>query len=102
MVRKELIDEIQQRIGKQKCYNGNYEMFSKREISAFLDAYEDVVVDAIGRGDSVLMYGFMNIKRKIRKAHKAHDFKSGGVVDVPDQEFVKIIPGAKFDAVINK
>ena len=24
MVRKELIDEIQQRIGKQKCYNGNY------------------------------------------------------------------------------
>ncbi len=82
MNRKDLITKIAQKTGQ-----------TKKSISAIVAAYEDSIIDAISRGDSVSLHTFMKIERKTKKRHSGYDFKNKCPIVVPEQECVEIRPG---------
>ena len=69
---------------------------TKKDISIFVDAYEAAIIDAIRRGDSVLLHKFMRIERKVKKAYMGHGFGTRDEKIIPEREQVKIRPGSSF------
>lgn len=68
---------------------------SKKTIAEMLDAYENVICEAISQNKTVALYGFLKIERKKRKGHMANNFYGDGLITIPDSEFVKITPGIR-------
>lgn len=66
---------------------------SKKDVAIFIDAYESSIVDAIRSGDSVSLYGFMKIERKVKKEYIGHGFGTKDKKVVPAHDYVKIRPG---------
>ena len=82
MNRNDLIADIAVRTGK-----------TKKDISEVVAAYEDSIVAAVSRGDSVSLHKFMKIERKIKNRHSAYDFKNKQPIVIPEQECIEIRPG---------
>lgn len=82
MNRNDLISDISNRTGQ-----------TKKDVTAFMEAYEEAVKDAIGRGDSVSLYRFMHIERKVKKEYVGHGFGTKETKIVPEHEYIKIRPG---------
>lgn len=89
MNRNDLIAEIARRIG-----------YSKKDVSAAVDAYEDTIKDTLRSGDSILLHGFMKIERKTKKEHIGHGFGSGEPKVIPARDYVKIRPGANLSECV--
>ena len=82
MNRNDLIADIAVRTGK-----------TKKDISEVVAAYEDSIVAAVSRGDSVSLHKFMKIERKMKNRHSAYDFKNKQTIVIPEQECIEIRPG---------
>lgn len=82
MNRNDLIADIAVRTGK-----------TKKDISEVVAAYEDSIVAAVSRGDSVSLHKFMKIERKMKNRHSAYDFKNKQPIVIPEQECIEIRPG---------
>ncbi len=67
---------------------------SKKDVAIFMDAYEAAIVEALSRGDSVLLHKFMRIERKVKKEYKSHGFGTDDSKIVPEHDYVKIRPGS--------
>lgn len=82
MNRNDLIADIAARTGK-----------TKKDVSDVVAAYEDSIMAAVSRGDSVSLYKFMKIERKMKNRHSAYDFKNKRPIVIPEQECIEIRPG---------
>lgn len=82
MNRNDLIADIAVKTGR-----------TKKDVSVILAAYEESIVAAISRGDSVSLHKFMKIERKMKNRHSAYDFKNKCPIVVPEQECIEIRPG---------
>lgn len=90
MNRSELISEVARNTG-----------YRKKDVSEIIDAYETSILDAISRGENVLLHDFMRIERKMKKAHAAYDFENKRPIIVKESECVKIRPGTMFAECLN-
>lgn len=66
---------------------------SKKDVVAFVDAYEATIIDTLQKGDSVSLYGFMKIERKKKKEYIGHGFGTKDEKIIPAHDYVKIRPG---------
>lgn len=82
MNRNDLIADIATRTGQ-----------TKKDVSTVVAAYEESIIAAISRGDSVLLHKFMRIERKMKNRHSGYDFKNKCPIVVPEQECIEIRPG---------
>lgn len=91
MNRNELVADIVNRTG-----------LKKKDAVIFAEAYEQSILDAIGRGDNVFLHGFMKIERKTQKARSGYDFKNSRPMVVKECERVTIRPGSLLIDCLNK
>ena len=89
MNRKELISDIANRTGK-----------TKKDITAFVDAYESAIMDSLRSGDSVLLHGFMKIEHKTKKEYIGHTFGQKDAKIVPARDYIKIRPGTALEECV--
>jgi len=62
---------------------------TKKEATAFLDAFETVVKDSIHEtGDKVQLQGFLTIEAKDRAARKGRNPQTGESIDIPAKTVV--------------
>lgn len=90
MNRVELISDIAKRTG-----------MTKRVATAFVDAYEASVLDAVGRNERVYLHNFMRIERKTKKAHQGYDFQNKCMISVPERETIGVELGKSFSRLLN-
>lgn len=78
MGRSELMTNISQKIGisKEVCEN-------------VIDAFIDEIKDALGKGDKVMIKGFMSFEINERAPRKGRNPKTGEVVTFPATKTVK-------------
>lgn len=90
MNRAELINDIAARAG-----------LPKRSATAFVDAYEASILDALERGDRVYLHNFMRIGRKKKKAH-GYDFKNKRTISSSERETIGVELGRAFSRLLDK
>ena len=56
-------------------------------------AWEDAIVDAVTKGERVILQGFGTFERKDSPARKARDPRTGAEVDVPAKKKLHFRPG---------
>jgi DNA-binding protein HU-beta len=69
---------------------------SKAEAAKVLDAALEAAVEAVKKGESVQLVGFLTLAPVQRPARKAKNPRTGAVVSVPAKKVVKAKVGAKF------
>ena len=69
---------------------------SKAEAAKVLDAALEAAVEAVKKGESVQLVGFLNLVPAERPARQAKNPRTGAVVNVPAKQVVKAKLGAKF------
>jgi len=69
---------------------------SKAEAAKVLDAALEAAVEAVKKGESVQLVGFLNLVPAERPARLAKNPRTGAVVNVPAKKVVKAKLGAKF------
>lgn len=89
MNRNDLIVEIAKKTGQ-----------TKKAVSDMVNAYEQTVCEAVHRNEPVALHGFLKIERRVRKGHKGNDLNNEGLMDIPEKEFIKAIPGSKLREMI--
>lgn len=71
--------------------------YTQEAVSDILTAFFDVVEDAIDKGNSINLNGYMTIELQHRVERKARNVKANTEVIVPEHYRVRIKPGAKFN-----
>ena len=71
--------------------------YTQETASDILTAFFDVVEDAIDKGNSINLNGYMTIELQHRAERKARNVKANTEVIVPEHYRVHIKPGAKFN-----
>ncbi len=71
--------------------------YTQETVNDILTAFFDVVEDAIGKGNSINLNGYMTIELQHRAERKARNVKANTEVIVPEHYRVHIKPGAKFN-----
>lgn len=73
---------------------------SKAATERFIEALQQVVVEAVAGGDEVKLTGFAAFTPSVRTARTQRHPKTGEMIDVPEKNVVKIRPlGVFVDAV---
>lgn len=85
MNKGELVDKIHESSG-----------LSKTDAEAALNAFIEVVQNAVAGGDKVAIPGFGNFSRSDRSARTARNPKTGETIQVPATKVAKFSVGAKF------
>lgn len=67
--------------------------FSKTDSEKFLNALQDVVIQAVKTGDKITLTGFFSIEKSERKATTGRNPRTGSVIDIPAKNVVKIKAG---------
>ncbi|MBR1877560.1 MAG: HU family DNA-binding protein [Paludibacteraceae bacterium] len=68
---------------------------SKAEAAKVLDAALEAAVEAVKKGESVQLVGYLTLAPAQRPARKAKNPRTGEVVNVPAKKVVKAKVGAK-------
>lgn len=69
---------------------------SKAEAAKVIDAALEASVEALKKGESVQLVGYLNLVPAERPARQAKNPRTGAVVNVPAKKVVKAKLGAKF------
>ena len=69
---------------------------SKAEAAKVIDAALDVAVEAVKKGESVQLVGYLTLSPVVKAARQARNPRTGVVVNVPAKKAVKAKVGAKF------
>lgn len=87
MNRKEIASSMAQRTGA-----------SPADAERFLAAFEDIVLDAVGRGDKVQLPGLLTVERVERAARSGRNPQTGEPLHIPAGFGVKATPGSRLKA----
>lgn len=90
MNRNELIADVANRTG-----------FTKKAATVFVEAYEQAIIEAISREDTVQLHKFMKIERRKQNVCP-YDFKRGKSAGVQEQERIMIRPGSLLTDCLNQ
>lgn len=71
--------------------------YTQETVNDILTAFFDVVEDAISKGNSINLNGYMTIELQHRAERKARNVKTNTEIVVPEHYRVHIKPGAKFN-----
>lgn len=86
MTKKDLIEEIALKTGTTVSL-----------ASAFVDAYNDTMVDFIKKGQSVYLRGFATFKIVNTKPKKARNIGKGETILLPERKRVKFIKSKSWE-----
>ncbi len=75
---------------------------SKANAKKALDAFLEVVTEALAKGDRVSLVGFGTWKVAERKARKGRNPRTKEVITIPAKKVVKFSAGAKLAQVVEK
>ena len=77
--------------------------FRRKDVEAIIKAEQDVIVDAMANGESVILVGYGTYKVQDVKARNGRNVQTGEAIKIPAHKRVKFAPGKKFvDAVAVK
>lgn len=91
MNKRSLIDAISQRTGQ-----------SKVATEAALEAFVEVVQEALLQGDDVVLHGFGTLETSVRKARGGHNPHTGQAVLLPELRLARFRAGKEFKARLNQ
>ena len=89
MNKRDLIDEISNRMG------------DKKTATEALNAVLDTIQIAVAKGDKVAITGFGVFEKSVRPARTARNPATGAAIKVPKTSVPKFRAGADFKAVVN-
>ncbi|MGN0163804.1 MAG: HU family DNA-binding protein [Candidatus Ornithomonoglobus sp.] len=104
-VSDKLLDRKIVRGGKKKSWKSKYHLkYSQDIIKPVLDAFFDVVADAVEEGDSVQIYNYFSLEPQYYKERtiKTNDFCGTGEIYVPPRYKVKLAMGNKLKKACEK
>lgn len=87
MNRKEIASSMAQRTGT-----------SPADAERHLAAFEEVILDAIGRGEKVQLPGLLTVERVERAARSGRNPQTGDPMQIPAGFGVKATPGSRLKA----
>lgn len=67
---------------------------TKTQADAALSAFQDVVVDAVGRGESVKLTGLLSVERVERAARTGRNPRTGEEIQIPAGYGVRLSAGS--------
>lgn len=91
MNKKELIDALASETG-----------FSKKDSTAFLEAYCAIKTKTLAKGDQISLVGFGTYKTATRKATVARNPRTGEEIKVAARRVAKFVPGKELKEAVNK
>lgn len=89
MNKRDLIDEISNRMG------------DKKTATEALNAVIDTIQIAVAKGDKVAITGFGVFEKSVRPARTARNPATGAAIKVPKTSVPKFRAGADFKALVN-
>jgi DNA-binding protein HU-beta len=89
MNKRDLIDEISNRMG------------DKKTATEALNAVLDTIQIAVAKGDKVAITGFGVFEKSVRPARTARNPATGAAIKVPKTSVPKFRAGADFKAMVN-
>jgi DNA-binding protein HU-beta len=89
MNKRDLIDEISNRMG------------DKKTATEALNAVLDTIQIAVAKGDKVAITGFGVFEKSVRPARTARNPATGAAIKVPKTSVPKFRAGADFKALVN-
>lgn len=90
MNRKEVISAIAQRTGAPQT-----------DADRLLTALEEVLVDAVARGEKVQLPGFLSVERTERAARTGRNPQTGATIEIPAGHGVKITAGSRLKGAVS-
>lgn len=90
MNRKEVISAIAQRTGSPAT-----------DAERCLSALEDVLIDAVARGDRVQLPGFLTVERVERAARTGRNPRTGEALEIPAGFAVKATVGSRLKGAVS-
>ena len=91
MNKKELIEAIAERAE-----------FTKKDTEAFLQAFVDVIEDAVAEGKKVQMIGFGSFEPRERAEREGRNPKTGEVIKIPASTVPVFKAGKEFKEKVNR
>ena len=88
MVKQELLQAVRNKV----------EGGTKAEAEKYLEAFQEVVLETLAKGEDILMSGFGSFKAERREAHESKNPKTGEAVSVP----TRIAPKFKFSEGVKR
>lgn len=89
MNKQELISNISEKTG-----------LTKKDTGTILEAFTEVVTDALAQGDKVQVVGFGTFETRQRAARKGRNPQTGEEMDIPESTVPAFKPGGKLKEVI--
>lgn len=89
MNRREVISSIAQRTGA-----------SQADSERALGALEDILIDAVSRGEKVQLPGILSVERVERAARAGRNPQTGETIDIPAGFGVKATPGSRLKGAV--
>lgn len=74
---------------------------TKRQIAVAFDGILQSMKSFVANGDAIQIRGFATILPVTKKAKKAHDFKNGKTISIPEQRGVKFKVSPEFLEFVN-
>lgn len=68
---------------------------SDKDAGAALDAFQEIVTEAVSAGDKVVLPGFLTVEKVSRAARSGRNPQTGAPMEIPAGFKVKVSPGAK-------
>lgn len=75
---------------------------AKKDVTAIVNASEEVVSTAMKNGDDIVIPGFCSIKVQKVKARKGRNIRTGEEIKIPAHKRVKFTPGKTLASVVSK
>lgn len=90
MNRKEVTSAIAQRTGSPAA-----------ETDRLLTALEEVLIDAVARGEKVQLPGFLSVERVERAARTGRNPQTGATIEIPAGHGVKVTAGSRLKGAVS-
>ena len=75
---------------------------TKKEASAAVEAFTNVVMEEIAKGERIQLVGFGTFERTERAAHSGKNPRTGEVLEIPASMAVRFKAGAEFRKKVNE
>jgi DNA-binding protein HU-beta len=74
---------------------------SKVDGEKFLNAFQEVVTEAMKQGDKIALTGFLSIETQHKKASTGRNPRTGEEIQIAAKNVVKIKPGKQLSDAVN-
>ncbi len=73
---------------------------TKKDAESFVDAFVDVVSEALSKGEEVKLVGFGTFKVQKRAARKGVNPQTGKAIKIPEKMVPKFVPGKELKDIV--